>query len=65
MASNVSVTGNPWHPVIADYVVGLDTVKLWVEADAPGYVQLSHPWIPSTKVAINGAVIEPLVDRSR
>jgi len=60
LASNVSGTGIPWHPVIADYAVGLDTVKLRVEADAPGYVQLSHPWLPSTKVAVNGAVIEPL-----
>jgi len=60
MATDAPQAAKPWHAMILDYAVGLTVVTLRVEADAPGYVQLSHPWFPSTKVTVNGAAIQPL-----
>ncbi len=50
----------PWHPMVQDYAVGLTSVALRVEADAPGYVQLSHPWFPSTRVTVNGVAAQAI-----
>lgn len=50
----------PWHPIIQDYAVTLTAVTLRVETDAAGYVQLSNPWFPSTKITVNGASVQPL-----
>ncbi len=51
---------HPWHPVLLNYSVGLDTVRLTVETDEPGYVQLSHPWFPSMRVTVNDQAVQPL-----
>jgi hypothetical protein len=50
----------PWHPVLLNYSVGLDTVRLTVETDEPGYVQISHPWFPSMRVTVNDQAVQPL-----
>jgi hypothetical protein len=49
-----------WRPEIRGYSVTLDRVRLEVEANAPGYVQLAHPWFPSTRVTVNGSTVQPL-----
>lgn len=51
---------HPWHAVLLNYAVGLDTVRLTVEADEPGYVQLAHPWFPSMRVMVNDQEVQPL-----
>lgn len=50
----------PWKPAIRGYSVSLDRVTMRLEADAPGWVQLSHPWFPSTVVTVNGQAVVPL-----
>jgi hypothetical protein len=40
--------------------VGLQRVALTVVSDAPGYVQLSHPWFPGNVVRVNGQPVAPL-----
>ncbi len=45
---------------VTRYQVGLQSVTLSVTAGSPGYVQLSHPWLPSTVVTLNGAVVQPI-----
>jgi hypothetical protein len=52
--------GDTWHPVLAQYNVSLETVKMQIIADGDGYVQLSHPWYPGNEVSINGRRITPL-----
>jgi hypothetical protein len=47
-------------PVIRAYRVGLDRVALDVELGEPGFVQLAHPWFPSTSVTVNGKAVEPI-----
>lgn len=53
-----------WPPQVAPqikaYRVELDRVRLEVRLDAPGFVQLAHPWFPSTVVRVNGTVVSPL-----
>jgi len=49
-----------WNAVLEDYQVGLDTVRLRVRTDAPGFVQLAHPWYPAMIVRVNGTVVTPL-----
>jgi hypothetical protein len=49
-----------WHPKLDAYAVSLDKVTVVVTTDAPGYVQLSHPWFPGNAVRVNGAVVTPM-----
>jgi hypothetical protein len=49
-----------WHPRMTAYQVGLQRVAMTVVSDAPGYVQLSHPWFPASQVRINGLPVAPL-----
>lgn len=60
VATGVLPASGPWHAVILDYGVGLTSVTLQVEADAPGFVQLSHPWFPSTRVTVNGVATQAI-----
>lgn len=55
-----SAAAAPWHPSLTEYAVGLDTVSLQVQSDGAGYVQLAHPWFPSTIVTVNGTATKPL-----
>ena len=48
------------HVEVHDHRVTLDRVGLQVETDAPGWVQLAHPWFPSTVVTVNGQQVMPL-----
>ncbi len=49
-----------WHPAVTDYQVSLNHVRLAVTANGDGYVQISHPWFPSTVVTVNGQTMRPL-----
>jgi hypothetical protein len=49
-----------WHPLVTRYEVGLQRVTMTVTSDAPGYVQLSHPWFPGNVVRLNGQPVVPL-----
>jgi len=42
------------------YQVGLQRIAMTVVSDAPGYVQLSHPWFPASQVRINGLPVAPI-----
>lgn len=35
-------------------------MRLRVRTDAPGFVQLAHPWYPAMIVRVNGTVVTPL-----
>jgi hypothetical protein len=50
----------PWKSRLTGYAVSLETVAATVEADAPGYVQLAHPWFPASVVRVNGVEVAPL-----
>jgi hypothetical protein len=52
--------GYPSKRLITRYSVSLERVVLRIESDAPGYVQLSHPWYPDTEVRMDGKKIAPL-----
>ena len=54
-----SVSG-AWHPRMTSYAVDLQSVTMTVSSDAPGYVQLAHPWFPASEVRINGRVVATL-----
>lgn len=45
---------------IVRYDVGLDSVAMDVDAPGAGYVQLAHPWFPSTIVVLDGVQVQPL-----
>jgi len=45
---------------VTDYQVGLQSVRLALTSAAAGYVQLAHPWFPSTVVTLNGAAVAPM-----
>lgn len=49
-----------WDAALQDYEVGLDRVTMRVAANGPGWVQLAHPWFPSTRVTMNGERVVPL-----
>lgn len=50
----------PWTATVRSYAVSLDRVSMRIETDGTGWVQLSHPWFPSTVVTINGVAVQPL-----
>jgi hypothetical protein len=52
--------GDPPKRLVTQYLVSLEKVVLKIESDAPGYVQLSHPWYPDTQVSVNGKKVVPL-----
>ena len=52
--------GPPARVQFRNHAVTLDRVGLEVEADAPGWVQMAHPWFPSTIVTVNGQQVTPL-----
>jgi hypothetical protein len=52
--------GGPSKQLVSLYSVSLERVLLRIESDAPGYVQLSHPWYPDSEVLVNGKKIVPL-----
>ena len=60
VAPREAASAGTWHPVIEDYTVSLDRVRLQVETDGAGYAQLAHPWFPSTVVTINGQEVQPI-----
>ena len=45
---------------VLGYTVGLERVELRLRATSPGFVQVSHPWFPSTLVLVNGAAVQPM-----
>ena len=47
-------------PVLRSYRVGLDRVELAIELAQDGFLQLAHPWFPSTIVTVNGVAVQPL-----
>lgn len=49
----------PWHATLTAYAVTLDRVSLTIDSDAPGFVQLAHPWFPSTRVSLDGQAVLP------
>jgi len=53
-------TGDPSKWLVTRYSVSLEKVVMKIESDAPGYVQLSHPWYPDTQVFVNGKKVVPL-----
>jgi hypothetical protein len=49
-----------WRPRLLSYDVSLQTVRLAIQSDQPGFVQLSHPWFPGLRVTVNGQEAHPL-----
>jgi hypothetical protein len=49
-----------WRPLVTQYRVSLQRVRLTITANSPGYAQLAHPWYPGTAVDLNGKRITPL-----
>lgn len=49
-----------WHPRLLRYQVSEQTVRLAIESDRAGYVQLAHPWFPGLRVTVNGVAVQPL-----
>lgn len=59
-ADATSRSNAPWHPRLLSYDVSLQTVRLAIQSDQPGFVQLSHPWFPGLRVTVNGQEVSPL-----
>jgi hypothetical protein len=55
-----TAAGGPSKQLVTRYSVSLEQVRLRIESDLPGYVQLSHPWYPDTEVLVDGKKIVPL-----
>ena len=45
---------------VRGHQVTLNRVGLQIETNGPGWVQLAHPWFPSTVVTVNGQQVTPL-----
>jgi hypothetical protein len=55
-----TTAGDPPKWLVTRYSVSLGKIALRIESDAPGYVQLAHPWYPDTEVRVDGRRVVPL-----
>lgn len=66
--SAIPVDGDPGQAAVfgdtlasvRSYAVGLQTVRLSVEAVGPAWVQVSHPDAPSNRITVNGVAVTAL-----
>lgn len=49
-----------WTPRLLDYSVSLERVRLKLESDAAGFVQLAHPAYPGNAYLVNGTPVRPI-----
>jgi hypothetical protein len=49
----------PWKYRILDYRVSMLNVKLTLDSDRPGYIQLAHAWYPYQTVLHDGKPVTP------
>lgn len=59
-AGSVPPPTQGWAPRLEAYAVGVSTVRVTLSANAPGYVQLSHPLFAGNMVRVNGRSVTPI-----